>query len=117
MQKDVRAIAPPAMEQLLAHSWPGNVRELENSIQRALAVATDDTIRSFQLLPAVSGSAAGTHVTGPAITVPIGTPLATAEDRLITETLKQCNGDKEKAARMLGVSSRTLYRRFSKGDS
>jgi transcriptional regulator with PAS, ATPase and Fis domain len=37
--------------------------------------------------------------------------LADAEERLIHETLRQCNGDKEKAAKVLGISSRTLYRR------
>jgi DNA-binding NtrC family response regulator len=53
-------------------------------------------------------------VTGSAVSIPLGTPLAQAEDRLINETLALCGGDKEKAARMLGVSSRTLYRRAGK---
>jgi two-component system response regulator HydG len=109
MQKPVRAIAPEAMGQLLAHPWPGNVRELENAIQRALAVATDDTIRAFILCAPVPG--AGTPPVGAHIVVPLGTPLAEVESRLIETTLANCGGDKEKAARLLGVSSRTLYRR------
>jgi two-component system response regulator HydG len=112
MQKDVRHIAPAAMEQLTAHSWPGNVRELENVIQYALAVATDDTIRNFQLAPAAQISASGAAL-GPSVTIPIGTPLEKAEEILVTETLKLCGGDKEKAAQQLGISSRTLYRRYS----
>ncbi len=115
MQKNVHSIAPPAMAQLQAHSWPGNVRELENSIQRALAVATGDTIRNFQLLPALS-DAAGSRTLGPSVTVPIGTALADAEEQIINETLTLCGGDKEKAAKMLGISSRTLYRRSSKDE-
>ena len=112
MQKDVRSIAAPALDQLLAHNWPGNIRELENTFQRALAVATDSVIQNFQLLsnPGLAGAA----VHGPTITLPIGIKLADAEDRVINETLTVCAGDKEKAAKMLGVSSRTLYRRAVK---
>jgi two-component system response regulator HydG len=113
MQKEIRAIAPEAMQQLLQHPWPGNVRELENAIQRAIAVAQDDTIRSFILCAPAASSAGGptASVTGANVTIPIGTPLAQVENRLISETLTLCGGDKEKAARLLGVSSRTLYRR------
>ena len=109
MQKDVRSIAAPALDQLLAHNWPGNIRELENTFQRALAVATEPVINNFQLL--ATPGLTGTAVHGPAVTFPIGIKLADAEDRLISETLAVCGGDKEKAAKMLDVSSRTLYRR------
>jgi two-component system response regulator HydG len=115
MQKNVRAIAPQALNQLLAHQWPGNVRELENTIQRALAVATDDIIQSFHLTPPPrSGGPSASF--GPAVTIPVGTTLEEADNLLISETLNQCGGDKEKAAKMLGVSSRTLYRHFSKDE-
>ena len=116
MHKNVRAIAPAALDQLLAHPWPGNVRELENAIQRAIAVATDDTITSFILCAPVPGSipATGIQAYGPSVTIPLGTPLEKVEERLIAETLAQCGGDKEKAAKLLGVSSRTLYRRSAK---
>ena len=116
MQKNIRGIEPAGLDQLLAHSWPGNVRELENAIQRALAVATDDMIRSFQLIPATAISSAG-DAAGPSVMIPIGTPLDDAEERLIAETLNQCGGDKERAAKLLGISSRTLYRRYSKDGS
>ena len=109
MQKDVRSIAALAMDQLLAHNWPGNIRELENTFQRALAVATEPVIYNFQLLAAAGLT--GTTVHGPAVTLPIGTKLADAQERLINETLTVCGGDKEKAAKLLGISSRTLYRR------
>jgi two-component system, NtrC family, response regulator HydG len=112
MQKDVRAIAPGALDQLLAHPWPGNVRELENAIQRGLAVATDQTIHTFQLNPPVGRTAVSASVS--LLNIGVGTTLAEADDRLITETLNACGGDKEKAAKMLGISSRTLYRRAAK---
>jgi len=113
MQKDVRAISGAALNQLLSHSWPGNVRELENAMQRAIAVATGETIENFQLITLVSAGSGGQTV-GPAVTIPIGTTMAEAEERIIAETLNQCSGDKEKAAKLLGISSRTLYRRFAK---
>ncbi|MCG3146933.1 MAG: Transcriptional regulatory protein ZraR [Verrucomicrobiae bacterium] len=109
MQKKVTGIAPVALDQLLAHSWPGNVRELENTMQRALAVCTGAVIESFQLITALRGGTSAP--TGPSITLPIGVTLAEAEDRVITETLRLCGNDKEKTAKILGISSRTLYRR------
>jgi len=109
MQKKVTGIKPVALDQLLAHSWPGNVRELENTLQRALAVSAGDVIESFQLITALRAGAQA-H-TGPSITLPIGMTLADAEERLITETLRLSGDDKEKAAKILGISSRTLYRR------
>jgi two-component system response regulator HydG len=116
MRKDVRTVAPAAMDQLLSHSWPGNVRELENAMQRAIAVVAGDTIQSFQLVLLPSGSAAGQSL-GPSVTIPIGLPMAEAEERIINAALTHCGGDKEKAAKLLGISSRTLYRRFSKPGS
>lgn len=117
MQKEVRTIAPDALRQLLTHSWPGNVRELENALQRAIAVATDDTIHAFSLVAAAGAAPAGTglQTLGTSVSIPVGTPLAQVEEKLIAETLTQCGGDKEKAARILGVSARTLYRRAARG--
>jgi len=116
MHKTVRGIAPAALDQLLAHPWPGNVRELENAIQRAIAVATDETIAAFILCAPATGaiSAGGIQSYGSSVTIPVGTPLEKVEERLIAETLAQCGGDKDKAAKMLGVSARTLYRRAVK---
>jgi two-component system response regulator HydG len=116
MHKEVRVIAPAAIDQLLVHPWPGNVRELENAIQRAIAVATGDTIHTIILYAPAPGAItpAGIQTYGSSLSIPVGTTLAQAEERLINETLAQCNGDKEKAAKLLGVSSRTLYRRAAK---
>jgi two-component system, NtrC family, response regulator HydG len=114
MQKDVTRIAEPALEQLLTHSWPGNVRELENAIQRALAVSTGTTIEHFHLMPAKGGTSSSASALGPTLTISVGSPLEEVEQQLINETLLYCGGDKEEAARLLGISSRTLYRRFAK---
>jgi two-component system response regulator HydG len=117
MQKKVESISPKAMDQLMAHSWPGNVRELENVVQRALAVTVGDAIEAFQLLPPPRAAGADGAALGPSVNVPIGTTLQAAEDLLVNQTLDLCAGDKEKAAKILGISSRTLYRRSSKTGS
>ncbi|MBM3892686.1 MAG: sigma-54-dependent Fis family transcriptional regulator, partial [Verrucomicrobia bacterium] len=113
MQKPVRSIAPQAMEQLLTHAWPGNVRELENAIQRALTVVTDETISRFHLASPAIPSGVAARSRGPSVTIPVGASLADIEQQMIDETLSLCDGDKEKAAKILGISSRTLYRRFA----
>jgi len=114
MQKPVTTIAPAAMEQLLTHPWPGNVRELENTLQRALAVTNETSIRQFHLTPPRLNVRDNHSTFSPAVTIPIGTTLEVAEERLINETLSYYGGDKEKAAKVLGISSRTLYRRSPK---
>ena len=48
---------------------------------------------------------------GPALSIPLGTPLTQVEDLIIAQTLALCDNNKEKAAQLLGVSARTLYRR------
>jgi len=111
MRKQIGTITPAAMEQLLAHSWPGNVRELENVIQSALAMATDDTLRNFSFSPMNPGPAQSSLTSSAStLSISIGTPLAAVEDQVIAETLKACSGDKQKAAHLLGISERTLYR-------
>jgi len=113
MQREVRAIAPGAMEQLLVHPWPGNVRELEHAIQRAVAVTTADTITAFAFAPAARAlsTTSGAGI-GAGITIPIGTTVDEATRRLVEATIEGCGGNKLQAARMLGIAARTMYRHF-----
>ena len=113
MGKEVRAIAPSAHDQLLAHPWPGNIRELEHVIQRAVALATTDTISSFTFAP---GSVAGMTTStpsGPVVAIPVGTTVDEATRRLVEATIRHCNGNKLKAASVLGIPPRTMYRHFA----
>jgi two-component system response regulator HydG len=98
-----------AMAKLLDYSWPGNVRELENVIERAAVLCRSDTIRVEDLPEAVA------QATAPAPSVlsfPIGTTLGEVESRMIRETLKHTGGDKSLAAQLLGISTRTIYRKL-----
>ncbi|HKI69127.1 MAG TPA: sigma-54 dependent transcriptional regulator, partial [Verrucomicrobiae bacterium] len=100
MGKEVGAIAPAAMNQLRSHPWPGNVREFEHVIQRAVALASGDTITEFSFASMVSG--ANTQATTPAagsnVSIPIGTTVDEAMKQLVQATIGQCAGNKLKAA-------------------
>jgi len=99
---------------LLAHLWPGNVRELEHVIQRAIALAAGDTITNFSFAPTTGdGPRPATDGTGgPVIAIPIGTTVDEATRRLVEATIERCGGNKLKAARLLGIPPRTMYRHF-----
>jgi DNA-binding NtrC family response regulator len=116
MGKDVRAIAPPALDQLLAHDWPGNVRELEHVIQRAVALADGDTITAFTFAPAAAPAMKAAALDGANITIPVGMTVDEATRRLVQATIARCAGNRLKAARMLGIPPRTMYRHFSNPD-
>lgn len=113
--REIKGIAPDAMAALLAYEFPGNVRELENLIERAYALGARDQIRLVDL-PALGGPSPAE----PAAPVPASVvaasgavpTLAQAERDLILRALDIHGNDRAKAARALGLSSRTLYRRL-----
>jgi two-component system response regulator HydG len=115
MGKDIGAIAPAALDQLLAHTWLGNVRELEHVIQRAVALCDDETIHGFVFATRVSGAPQPPAATpnGPCISIPIGATVDEATRRLVAATIEQCGGNKLQAARILGIPPRTMYRHFA----
>ncbi|MBA2321407.1 MAG: sigma-54-dependent Fis family transcriptional regulator [Deltaproteobacteria bacterium] len=105
--KEVRAFTPEALEALCAWSWPGNVRELENAVERAVVLCRDDRIGTNDLPPALRKIEGGRK----RVAFEVGTPLKSIERRMIEETLRYCNGDKNLAASLMGITARTIYRR------
>jgi transcriptional regulator with PAS, ATPase and Fis domain len=102
-------LAPEAMARLLKYTWPGNVRELENVIERALALAKDGVILPSDLPIEVTGVQPGvTPATGGL--VDDRPTLAELERRYIELILKETGGNKKRAAEILGIDRRTLYR-------
>jgi two-component system response regulator HydG len=113
--KAVKGISGAATEILLAHSWPGNIRELSNVLERATIFAQSELIQ-IQDLPEhlinqhsrpMSSSA------GSSISVPLGTSLKDVEELLIRKTLEATSGDKNMTAKLLGINSRTIYRKLA----
>ena len=97
------------MKALLDYPFPGNVRELENLLEGAAALVSGDTIEAADLqFGAMSGAVAGAEA--PA-TAAASSDLATMERSHIRRVLTSVGGNKSRAAKLLGVSRRTLYRK------
>jgi two-component system response regulator AtoC len=101
---------PAALERMKAYRWPGNVRELRNIIERVVLLEADDEIRAEHLPPELSSSA-GVHGGGStAEPFPSGQvrPLAEIEKLAIEHALRVCDGNKTRAATLLGIARQTL---------
>ncbi|HET6466271.1 MAG TPA: sigma-54 dependent transcriptional regulator [Nitrospiria bacterium] len=101
-QKWIVSITPEALARLSMKEWRGNVRELENVIERAVLLAQNGIIEPDHV-------SAGTEPATPAGQLPSNpTTIWEAEQKLIFETLEQTSGNRTHAARILGISIRTL---------
>jgi two-component system response regulator PilR (NtrC family) len=120
--REVRALTPEAMARLEDYDFPGNVRELENLLERAYALGARGEITPADLPPLARGRPASVPpppgAAAPAGPTPAGAlprladALAGLERDLIARALDLHGDDKRGAARALGVSPRTLYRRL-----
>lgn len=102
-------LSEAALEMLRSYSWPGNIREMKNVIYRAHIMA-DIMIDTSHLSLHISRPSAY-EATADSCLAP-GTTLAEMEKNLILITLARCNGRREKAAKILGISPKTLYNRL-----
>ncbi|MFO7652242.1 MAG: sigma-54 dependent transcriptional regulator [Candidatus Krumholzibacteriia bacterium] len=106
--KAIGSFTRAAVEALMRYSWPGNVRELENCIERAVVLSKGPFVDVDVLPPAVLSGRKRQE----ALTIPLGTTLREVEMQLIRATLESTGGDKETAANILGIASRTIYRKL-----
>jgi DNA-binding NtrC family response regulator len=106
MGKQVKGITPEALDCLGDSDWPGNVRELENTVERAIVLATGDLITEADVAETRE------RTEGASIPFRVGQPLGDLEREAIQRTLKAVGGDKEAAAKILGIGVATLYRRL-----
>jgi len=98
-----------ALEKLLDYGWPGNVRELENVIERAVVLSRSDQLTEQDLPDPIAHALPGA---ASSLAFEIGTTLDQIELRVIKETLRHTKGDKSVAAQLLGISTRTIYRKL-----
>jgi len=101
----VKRISPAAMATLEAHTWPGNVRELLHAIERAVILSKDAEIMPADLPPDIVGN-------GGAAPVPSAGSLEGMERTHIVTTLRQVGGHRGKAAALLEIDPKTLYRKI-----
>src|ERR1019366_1832903 len=102
-------ISRGALDRLLNYPFPGNVRELENVIERAVVLARGELLTEQDLPDAVMKQQ---PTASTSLEFTIGTPLGEIETRVIRETLRHTKGDKSLAAQLLGISTRTIYRKL-----
>lgn len=104
MQKSIFRLDTPAIDMLTAYHWPGNVRELENVIERAVVLAESDVIHGHHLPPSLQMNR---YSNTPEL-LDFGARVAAFETELITEALKDANGNQTKAAERLGITKRVI---------
>lgn len=113
LSRTVKHIAPDALQLLKEYQWPGNLRELRNTIRRMVLLSTDDTATHAalpeEMLSALSGSS---------VTKPVGNDLKAiqemTEKQQIEKVLREVNGNKSKAAKILNIDRKTLYNKMER---
>ena len=101
----VTGIAPAAMKLLEAYDWPGNVRELRNTVEKMVVLSAGGMLDVADVPDAMRGAP------GSAVLSPTGT-LGENERAQILAVLKDVGGNRSQAAKVLGISRRTLYRKL-----
>lgn len=105
-------LSPEARTALLKHNWHGNIRELRNTLERSAVLSSDDLIEE------IFGLSNTLDQPNPSLSTaqPELIPLEEVERRHISHVLRSVGGKREKAAAILGITSRTLYRKLKEYD-
>jgi len=111
--KQIKGVSAAARRKLLAYQWPGNVRQLRNVVE-SMVVVDYDGLLDVDDLPEELSDRVETPAapSGNSLSSLVGQPLSELERLFIVETLRLCAGNREEAARLLGIGERTLYRKI-----
>ncbi len=113
---DIQSISSAALDILIHYEWPGNVRQLRNCIRTMVVMCDRNKLDVQDLPPEISqrprltGTSTPSKDTGPGNLA--GVPLNELERQAIADTLAKTEGNREKAAKILGIGERTLYRKI-----
>lgn len=107
--RNIKGISPEALRKMTNYSWRGNVRELRNVAERMVVEAEGDMIEVDDLPENISGS---TEIVPVALPGLAGLSMADVEKIHILNTLKMTGGNRERAAAILKIGARTLYRKL-----
>jgi DNA-binding NtrC family response regulator len=103
-----------AQDVFLDYDWPGNVRELQNAIERAVVLSNDPVLQPEHFS---MGGALGRRGNGNGTALAVGTTVAEMERKLIVATLQECGQNRTQAAKVLGISVRTLRNKLNEYQS
>lgn len=108
-RKTIRGFTPQTMDHLIRYDWPGNVRELMNTVERAVVLARSDFLDDSELpiLPSNPDEPVDSSVDHPNFVADM--PLVAVEKAAIIRTLESTGGNKSQAARLLGITRKTLH--------
>ncbi len=107
--KRITGFSTEFLEKMQGYDWPGNIRELRNAVERAVVLCTGDVISSNDMPARIQHMQQEIR----SINIPIGSTVEEAEKKLILETLDSVGNNKAKAARILGVSRKTLHNKLN----
>ncbi len=110
--RPVEGVDADAMELLMSYDYPGNVRELENFIEAAVVLCEESVIAPRDLPAAVQRPSERPPRDGVVVTA--GMPLEEVERLCIIETLKHTEGNKRRAAALLGISEKSVYNKLGR---
>ena len=110
--KSIEGISRDALRVLTGYSWPGNVRELKNAIENMVVTCPGKVLEVEDLPGHIRPDGVGGSVGG----FPVGTTIQELEKELIRNTLQVVEGNRRKAAEILGIGERTLYRKIDEYD-
>lgn len=108
--RKIKGISKDALNLLKKYSFPGNTRELKNVIERAVIVSTNEILEVDDLPEALRTKA----VKAPQIEFNLGITMEEVEKQMLFHTLNYVDGNKTKAAKMLGISLKTLHNKLNK---
>jgi len=109
--KAIAGVDSEAVQLLMSYDYPGNVRELENIIESAVVLCQNHEVTAEELPTGVRN--AGEAPTAE-LRIPAGTPLEEVERLCILEALKQTEGNKRRAAALLGISEKSVYNKLER---
>ena len=112
----IPGMSPGATKRLYGYDWPGNVRQLRNAVETMVVLDVDGTLDLDDLPPELADAAeivTPVAIGGGPMEL-IGRPMDDIERWAIEETLKLTSGNREEAAKILGIGARTLYRKLEK---
>jgi DNA-binding NtrC family response regulator len=116
MKKKTNGLSEEVMDLLMAYDWPGNIRELKNAIERAAILVENNSVirkshfpHQIQLLSSSTRKMSKEDDNADLKVIP---PLKEIEIKYIKKVLAMCNGNKTKAAKLLGITPVTIWRKL-----
>jgi two-component system response regulator HydG len=116
--REIEGIHPDAQQVLMSYSWPGNVRELRNTLENMVVLSSGPTLGPESLPREIRPAGVGAAAAGAAAGTPTevknlaGLTMEQVEREHIRSTLDMTQGNREQAAKILGIGERTLYRKI-----